>query len=107
MERETKTITTPSGHTVVHYSYATGREARIIEGKYMNMVKVGMKPDGTPEFKELNTNASFEAEQELLRLLVISVNDSKENVVDTLLDMKQEDYEFVVSAVNEVTKKKS
>jgi hypothetical protein len=35
MPRETKTIQTPLGHTVVLYTYITGREARELQTPYL------------------------------------------------------------------------
>lgn len=105
MERETKTITTPSGHKIILHTYATGREVREIEGKYLSSVKVDVTK-GEPTFKDFDTSAPFEAEKAMLKVLVISVDDKKENIIDTLLDLPSTDYEFIVSECNEITKKK-
>lgn len=104
--RETQKINTPSGVEVVMYTYATGREARQIEQKYLSAIKVDIQ-SGNPTFKDFDTSSPYEAEKEAIKLLVISVNNKTENMLDTLLDLPQSDYEFVVSHINEITKKKS
>ena len=104
-ERETKTINTPNGTEVVLYTYATGREVRAIEAKYLGSVKVDIEK-GDPVFKDFDTSGSFEAEKELLKFLIVSVKGIKENCLDIVLDMPSNEYEFIVSQCNEITKKK-
>lgn len=106
MERETLTLTTKNNHKIVYCSYATGREAREIEAKYLSAVEVDMT-GGQPNFKKLDTSAPFQAEKVAIGLLVKSIDGKTENIVDLALDLRQEDYEQLVAAINEVTKKKN
>lgn len=105
MERETKTLTTKNQHVIVYHSYATGREARAIEQKYLGSVEIDMA-GGVPNFKKMDTAAPFEAEKEAIKMLIKTVDGKNENVLDTVLDLPQVDYEEIVAALNEVTKKK-
>lgn len=100
-----KTIETPNGHKVVIASYATGREVRAIEGKYYAKAKLDLVA-GQPKISDMDLSAQFDVEQEMVRLLVKSVDGKVENTLDTVLDLRSEDYEAVISALNEVTKKK-
>ena len=106
MERETLTLTTKNKHVITYCSYATGREARAIEEKYLISMDMGMQ-NGTPTINKVDPTAPFQAEKEAIRLLVKSIDGKTDNVVELALDLRQEDYEQVVAALNEVTKKKA
>lgn len=106
MEREVLTLTTKNKHVITYCTYATGREARAIEQKYLGSVEIDMA-GGVPNFKKMDTTAPFEAEKEAIKLLVRSIDGKTDNIVDLALDLRQEDYEQLVAAINEVTKKKA
>lgn len=103
--REKKTIVTPSGIKVEILTYATGREAREIEGAYLKNCKMEMV-GGNPVLKEVDLTAQSVAEDTMIKLLVVSVNNSIANILESVLDMKKEDYDVVIKELNEVTKKK-
>lgn len=105
MERETKKISTPNGIEIEIVTYATGREVRAIEQKYYTKAKLDIVA-GQPKISDMDLSAQFDVEQEMVRLLVKTVGGSTENILDTVLDMRSEDYEFVIASLNEVTKKK-
>lgn len=105
MERETKTFKTPHGHEIEIVTYATGREVRSIESKYYAKAKLDLVA-GQPKITDMDLSAQFEVEQEMVRLLVKSVDGNKENILDTVLELRSEDYEFVIVQLNEITKKK-
>lgn len=105
MERETKKIKLNSGTEVVVKSYATGREVRGIEQKYYGKAKVDMVA-GQPKITDMDLTATFEVEQEMIRVLVESINGSTEDVLNKVLDLKSEEYEAVIAELNEITKKK-
>lgn len=106
MERETKEFKTTFGTTLKIKTYLTGGESRSIEGKYLSMAKMDIKA-GEPTFKDVDLNVSFEVEKELIKIAVVSVNDKTENVTDTILNLRSEEYEEVVAELNILTKKKS
>lgn len=105
MERETRTFKTPSGHEVVIKTYATGREVRTIENKYYQKSKLELVA-GQPKITDMDLSAQFEVEQEMIRLLVDSIDGSKDDVVNKALDLRSQDYEALINELNEVTKKK-
>jgi len=105
MERETKTIKTPNGHSLEITTYATGREVRNIEAKYYAKAKLDLVA-GQPKITDMDLSAQFEVEQEMVRLLVKKIDDKTEDVLNIVLDLRSEDYEFVIKELNEVTKKK-
>ena len=103
--REKKTAITPSGHKVEMYTYSTGREAREIEGAYLKNCKMEMVA-GSPTLKEIDLSAQSTAEDAMIKLLVVSVNGSNDNILDKVLDMEKVDYDAIIKELNEVTKKK-
>lgn len=104
-DRETKTFKTTAGTELVIKTYLTGGEARQIEGKYLSMAKIDIKGD-EPVFKELDLNVRFEVEKALIEMAIESVNGSKENVLQTILDLRSEEYEEVISELNLLTPSK-
>lgn len=109
--RETISITTPVGkQTLVLNSYITGREKRTLTNSYFG---------GSLEFdvhseniKGLNPDAMDKAQEIAFKTVVISIDGKKDgendfSLVDTILDMRAEDYDFVVKEVNKITSDKS
>lgn len=107
MERETKTFKTPTGLSVVVRAFATAREIQAIEGKLFGSVKMGIEK-GEPAMEGFTPLAQQGVEHEMIKLLVISIGEQKENLVDFALDsIKAEDYDAIIAELNEITKKKS
>ncbi len=107
MEREIKEVNTPNGYKVVLKTFATAREIQAIEGKLFGSVKMGIEK-GEPAMQGFTPLAQQGVEHEMIKLLVVSINDVKEGLVDYALDnIKAEDYDFIIAELNEITKKKS
>lgn len=103
--RETKKITTPTGVELVVYSYATGREVRAIENKYYSKAKLDVVA-GQPKITDMDLSATHEVEKEMITTLVVSINNDTVDILNKVLDLRQVDFEFVISELNEITKKK-
>lgn len=101
MNRETLTVTTPiSKQVVVLNTYLTGREKRQLTNIFLQ---------GNLQFNTESKNVSgidyalIDKEQDTVwGLVVVSVDGSSEDVVNKILDMRAEDYDFVVKEVNKV-----
>lgn len=108
MERQTSTITTPITQLeVVLHTYITGREAEAIQSPLLKAMKLQPNKRGEDvQMGEIDTDKIRESNHIALRSVVKSVGGNTDNVVDTLLDMPASDYDFVVNAVDEITKKK-
>lgn len=108
MERETKTITTPKMNVeVVLHTYITGREAEAIQDPLFKAMSVKPTREGKEmQVGDIDTSKVRESNHLALKFVVKSVGGNPENVVDALLDMPSEDYNFVVESVEEITKKK-
>lgn len=102
--RETKTIITPlDGHKVEILTYVTGREQREINSAVYNSASIDVQ-DGQPVIQNIQASQIVQAVQDkTVEMLIVGINDSNENILDRLLDMKSRDYDFVIQALNEVT----
>ena len=105
MNRPTKEFTTTEGVKIVAKTYLTGREANEIESVYTKDAKVNMS-GGDVKVDGFNPNSTFEATKKTIELLVVSVNGSIENVVDTVLDLPKSQFDEIVSFLNSLTDKK-
>lgn len=110
MERETKEVTTPSGHTLVLKTYLTGREKRVLQFPYFKEAS-DFKPEVLAE--KGRAGAIFEETQDLaLKTVIVSVDGKKDgdqsdsgpfSVVDWVLNLPSAEFNFVVKAINDVT----
>lgn len=106
MERETKNFSTPLGHKIVCYTYATAREANSIQNKYFSKAKIGMKA-GEPTVNDFDLSAQQDVEMEMIRLLVREIDGKTENLVDMALDFPKPEYDFIIGELDKVTGKKT
>lgn len=105
-ERETKTVTTKSGQVVVYKSWISGGENNALQAVWLKDTKLSMGADGKTNIEGFGGLLEQEAQKKLIELLVVSVNDKKENIVGLVEDFPLEDYQEVISALNFVTGKK-
>ena len=103
MERETHTVVTPvNKHNLVLKSYITGREKRALISVLTKDVTIEMKGDvATP--KGFKGEIIEQAENAALTAVIVSVDAVTENVIEAVLNMHVNDYDFVVAEVNKIT----
>src|SRR3979490_989452 len=103
-DRQTTTITTPGGHTVVLNAYLTGREASELKSVMFSALKMNMEDAQSGKVNVSDVPGTFLVEQEhkALGFLVVSVDGSTEAPVDKLLDLPSTEYEAVVKEVNTI-----
>ena len=106
MERETKTIQTPSGASIKIKTYITGRESEQIDSilyKAMNLSAIAGR--NTQEANLNLNNGSFLTEQthKTIEIMVVSIDENTENILDTILDMKQKDFLFIIEEIKKIT----
>jgi hypothetical protein len=104
-QRETKEIVTTNGHTAVMYTYITGMEKRAISEALFGDVQI------TPSGKDANINGfkgsdAFKAENKAMELVVVSVDGKTDDVVNSILNLRVEDSDDIIRAINEVTEGK-
>jgi hypothetical protein len=104
MERETKTITTPGGRTVVLRSYLTGREENELKGILYADLKMNADDLQSGKMSITDIPASFVVKQEekAIELLVVSVDGKSENAAQAVLDLPSSDYASIVDEINKL-----
>lgn len=102
MNRETKEIITPiQKHKVILKTYITGREKREINNVFLTGTK--FSPNVKPE---LDGSLVQKSQDKLIEIIVVSVNNKTENILNTVLDMHSQDFDFVLAEINNITSKK-
>ena len=100
-ERQTHEIVTPiSGQTIVCLDWINGREKQKIEGAMFKSIETSgtgtnMKPKMSETMIARQENAAIDA-------VVISIDGSSENIVDTVLDMRVKDFDFVLKHAQQI-----
>lgn len=105
------TLTTPNSHTIVLRDFITGRQREYIDRAQMDAVKTSAAYDEQGkvkiQFGEVDTVAVMTAERyRKVECFVESVDGNTEKVLDLVLDLPEQDYEAVLAAVDEASKKK-
>jgi hypothetical protein len=104
--RETKEVITPvEKHTLVLNTYITGREKRQLQNVYLEGKGIDFNAD-QKTVTGLRADLVDKATDLAWRIIVVSFDGKKDgvdgfNVVDAILDLRAEDYNFVVATVND------
>lgn len=116
-EREKVTITTPvEGIEVVLKAWLTGREQRAIRSIYLDQVKLSANDSIEDTIKKADEGAQekmhasysldgtilSKAQDAQIEQVVYSVGGKKEAVLDSVLDMRNEDFTFVMDAIKKI-----
>lgn len=105
MERETIKVTTPVDNIeIVIKSYLTGGEKRAIQNVYLEMadVSVGQGQDLNTKLKT-SPELMNRAQDEVIKAMVVSIGGNTENVLESALNLKSKDFDFLVEQLNEIT----
>lgn len=101
--QDTITIKTPvDQQEVIIKGFITGREKRELRNVFLKNVTLQGSPSGQT-FSDLKASIVVEAENKAIEIVVISVAGKTEDKLDSVLNMKAEDYDFVMAKINEVT----
>lgn len=105
MDRETKTIETPiNGHKVVIREWITGRERRELRRPFTEHMKVKSDRTGKAKVDLENTGKIIEqVEDNLIKMVVESVDGKEEGVLDAILDMREKDFNFVMEEIEKAS----
>ncbi len=103
MERETKMIVTPVGKKSIEIkTYITGKEKRELTNVYLSGdIKFNAE---SQNIGGINAAIVDKAQDLALKLIVVSIDGNAENIVETILNMRAEDYDFIVKSVDELQK---
>src|SRR4051812_42848329 len=102
MERTTRTITTSGKHVVVMHDYVTGREMRQIQDIFFRTMEIKSATD----ISGFKASSASEAQDMALSILLVSVDDSTDDLVEKVLDLPAPEFEEIIAAVNEITEPK-
>jgi len=102
LERPKKEIKTPNGHLVVINTYLTGGESDTL--KELIWGSIGLDIEHQKVANTMPGSALLQQERKTLEFMVVSVDGVAADVINLLRDLPQEDYQAVVTAVNEVSK---
>lgn len=107
MERETTIITTPvQKHDVKIYTYLTGREFEYAQAPLLEAMAVRPRgASGDVTFGAIDVNKIQEATHRLIEKHVVAVGLKTDDLLNTILDMHNDDYRFVVDKLQELSKK--
>lgn len=102
MDRATKTITTPSKHTVEVYEYATGKDQRAYQAVLYGGLK--LKADGNmqlgeqiaPKIEDIPASILLDVDAKLVEIMVVSLDGDKTDVQARIEKLPADDYNFVV-----------
>jgi len=111
MERETESLQTRLGKAFVINKWLTARESRSIKEVMLKHVKFSMDQTATrgglkqtPTMKEYDASSAIKESEELsVSLIVISYDGSSENILDRILDSREEDWFDILEATKKVT----
>lgn len=105
---ETTKITTPVGNQTIEIrSWITGRQAEYIDELTYEAVAVKANIGGAADIEKVDLKKIItESNHRKIETFVVSIDGVKDRVLDTVLDMHEEDTEFILSAIEEQRKKK-
>lgn len=97
-------LTTPvTKAKVVVRGYATGRLKQAISALYLAGVTVESDAAGkTKSVSSVNGLVGQQATNKAIEMLVLSVNGATDGVLDAVLDLPEEDFDFIVDEVNKI-----
>lgn len=106
MERDTTELTLGTNSFKVK-TYATAREANAIQQAYFKGTKLEVVGD-QPKISEFNPGVQFDVHQEMIRQMVVSMDESSERIVERCVDLPNNDFAELVTALDQlISKKKS
>jgi len=99
MDRETKKIKTPiSKQEIEIKTYLTAGEEMEIQKVLLNAVEI--QQGVVSDIKGSKADIMIEMEKKLMELAIVSIDGKKENIVETLLNMRSSDYDKIKAEVD-------
>jgi len=103
-KREQKEITTPVGkNKLVINAWLNGMEKRDLRKVFYGGMKVGVKGQ-EPNISDIDMTVLMEKAEDLaIKLIVVSVDGKKDDVLGSILKMQDRDYSFVIAEINKIS----
>jgi len=89
-----------SGSDVELKSFITAREKREIRSVLLGAADFDIAGKSVSAIKPETIN---QAEDKTFELIVVSVNGNKESILETIMNLHSQDYEFLLIEVNKIT----
>lgn len=110
MERETIELITPiGGDKVLVKKWLTGGESERLQEIFLDKYESNfndLDDKGNPKVNiPLSGKTIIEARHRTIETMILSINGKKENILQTVLDMRTEDYTFINDELNKISKK--
>jgi len=102
--RQTK-ILTVGEHQVEVNTFITGRELREIESAMMDKLEMKQK-GGEQEISGFRGSMLVDRENAQIKAVVVSIDGTKENIIERVLDLPASEYKQVMAYVSEVAEPK-
>jgi hypothetical protein len=104
----TRKIKTPIGSQEIEIKeWITGREAEYIDELQYEAIAVKADMAGKADISDIDLKKIItETAHRKIETFVVSVNGAKENILETALNMHEDDYSFILGAIDEQRKKK-
>lgn len=99
-ERPTQEIKTPGGRTVILKTYLTAGERRAINAVMAKWVKI--EHGGEVDTSGVSGEAALDMKDEMIRQVVVSVDGQAGDVYTLCMDLPEQDYAVVETAVLKV-----
>jgi hypothetical protein len=104
MERETTTLSIGQ-HTFKVKTYATAREMNAIQSVFFKNTKAEIVGDA-PRINDFDLSSEYQLRLEMVRQLVVAMDDNTENIVDRCEDLPSHTFMELTKALDDLVKKK-
>lgn len=104
MDRETTTLTIGK-HTYEVRTYATAREANLIQGAYFKGAKVEVVGQ-QPKISEFDPSVQYNVQLEMVRQLVVKMDDSADSLTERCEDLPNGEFQELAVKLDELISKK-
>ena len=104
----TNKITTPVGNQTIEIrSWITGRQAEYIDELTYEAVAVKANLTGGADIEKVDLKKIItESNHRKIETFVVSIDDVKDDLLNKVLDMNEQDTSFIIDAIEDARKKK-
>lgn len=100
-DRETKTLEI-AGHKVIIKTYLTAGERRSLRSLLLSSLKFDILEE-KPDIKDFSPELIEKTEDKTIEIVVVSLDDSTENIFQRMMELKDNEFDAIMTEVNKVT----
>jgi len=112
MERPTKTVKTPNDHEVVIKSWLTAGENQNLQRAFLSKAKTSFNkasarenPEEAINLDDMSADSMLDIQNKMIEVYVESIDGKTEDILKVALDLRSDDFEFIIVQINEGEKK--